>query len=73
VTGVEPGTGFPFNRRIERKFGRVPKLKAGEARPFVIDYEVLADAQVVAGAAAEIERIRAGRPTVLEAEPVKLD
>jgi len=73
VTGLEPGTGFPFNRRIERKFGRVPKLKAGEARPFVIDYEVLANAQVVASAVAEIERIRAGRPTTLEAEPVKSD
>ena len=26
VTGLEPRTGFPNNRRIERKFGRVPKL-----------------------------------------------
>jgi hypothetical protein len=73
VTGLEPGTGFPFNRRMERKFGRVPKLKAGEARPFVIDYAVLADAQAVAGAVAEIDRIRAGRPTTVDPEPVKLD
>jgi Domain of unknown function (DUF4432) len=29
VTGLEPGTGFPNNRRIERKFRRVPKLPSG--------------------------------------------
>ena len=73
VTGLEPGTGFPFNRRIERKFRRVPRLKAGEARPFVIDYEVLSGDGPVAGAVAEIDRIRAGRPLTVDPEPVKLD
>ena len=24
VTGIEPATGFPFNRMVERKYGRVP-------------------------------------------------
>jgi hypothetical protein len=73
VTGLEPGTGFPFNRRIERRFGRVPKLQSGVARPFVIDYEVLADGAAVARAATDIERIRAGRPTAVDSEPAKLD
>ena len=38
VTGLEPGTNFPYNRRIERKAGRVPKLAAGESRHFAIDF-----------------------------------
>ena len=29
VTGLEPGTGFPNNRRIERKFGRVRSWRRG--------------------------------------------
>ena len=40
VTGLEPGTGFPFNRNIERKFGRVPKLGPGESRVFELEYSV---------------------------------
>ncbi len=40
VTGLEPGTGFPFNRSVERKAGRVPKLKPGEKREFTLVYRV---------------------------------
>ena len=38
VTGLEPATGFPLHRSIERQFGRVPKLAAGETRQFVLDF-----------------------------------
>ncbi len=38
VTGLEPGTGFPHNRSIERKYGRVPVLAPGGERVFRIDY-----------------------------------
>ena len=41
VTGLEPGTGFPPNRSIERKAGRVPKLKPNETRQFAIDVAIL--------------------------------
>ena len=41
VTGLEPGTGFAFNRRIERRAGRVPRLAPGASRSFTIDFEVL--------------------------------
>ena len=37
VTGLEPGTGFLYTRRLEREAGRVPKLKPGETRRFAID------------------------------------
>ena len=40
VTGIEPATGYPFNRRIERKYGRVPKLAAGESRSFTLDFGI---------------------------------
>lgn len=38
VTGLEPGTAFPQNRSVERKYGRVPVLKPGESRTFSLKY-----------------------------------
>jgi hypothetical protein len=73
VTGLEPGTGFPYNRRVERKFGRVPKLGPhGEVR-FAIDFAVHSGKDEVGRAAAEVARIQAGRRTQIVAEPAKLD
>ena len=40
VTGLEPGSGFPHNRSIERKYGRVPVLKGGESRSFRLEYTI---------------------------------
>ena len=40
VTGIEPATGFPFNRLVERKYGRVPKLAPGESRNFTLDFGI---------------------------------
>ena len=40
VTGIEPATGFPFNRLVERKYGRVPKLSAGETRSFTLNFGI---------------------------------
>ena len=33
VTGIEPATSFPFNRRIERKYGRVPMIQPERLDP----------------------------------------
>ncbi|MEQ8762892.1 MAG: aldose 1-epimerase family protein [Planctomycetota bacterium] len=41
VTGIEPGCGYPHNRRIERAHGRVPTLGAGEARSFRLEFGFL--------------------------------
>lgn len=68
VTGLEPGTGYPYNRRIERQFGRVPKLKAGEERTFVIDFQVLRGREIQT-ALATIEKIKAGRESKIETQP----
>ena len=69
VTGLEPGTGFPYTRRIEREAGRVPKLKPGETRRFTIDVGVHTTAAAVSAAADQISRIQAGRPIQLDRKP----
>ena len=48
VTGLEPGTGFPNPRSVERQAGRVPQLAPGEARCFALDFAILDDAKQVA-------------------------
>jgi hypothetical protein len=73
VTGLEPGTGYPYNRRIERKFGRVPKLAPGATRSFDIDFQILRGADAIAKAKTQIENIQAGRRTETNAEPAKID
>ncbi len=73
VTGLEPSTGFPNNRRIERKAGRVPKLGPGESRKFAIDFEVVSGTDAVGRAAAEIAVIQAGRETQLESAPERIE
>ncbi|MHC4072463.1 MAG: DUF4432 family protein, partial [Planctomycetota bacterium] len=65
VTGLEPGTGFPLNRSIERKFGRVPKLAPHQSRSFTIDFGLHAGKDQVNAAADDIARIWAGRKTSL--------
>ena len=72
VTGLEPGTGFPYNRRIERIAGRVPKLKPGESRQFAIDFAIHAGKDNVKRAAEQINRLQAGRKTQVDAEPAKV-
>ncbi len=54
VTGLEPSTGFPHNRSVERKYGRVPVLKPGESRNFGLEYTIHNDKESVE---AGIERI----------------
>ena len=62
VTGMEPGTGFPFNRKVERAHGRVPKLAPGESRSFTLDYAFYTGSQVGL-AEARVRSIQADRPT----------
>lgn len=73
VTGLEPGTGFPRNRSVERKFGRVPKLGPHESRSFTIDFALHADKKSVAAAADDIARIWAGRDTEFDKTPLATD
>jgi hypothetical protein len=69
VTGLEPGTGFPYTRRIERERGRVPKLKPGDARRFSIDIGLHAGAADVAGVEQRIARIQNRRSVQVDGAP----
>jgi uncharacterized protein DUF4432 len=65
VTGLEPGTGFPNNRRIERKFGRVPKLPPGGTFKASIDVTIHTTSTEVAEVSNRIEALQGGiDPTV---------
>jgi hypothetical protein len=69
VTGLEPGTGFPYTRRVEREAGRVPKLKPGEMRRFAIDVGLHTTSDAVRAVDDEIKRIQNGRPTQIDRAP----
>ncbi len=69
VTGLEPGTSFPFNRRIERLAGRVPRLAPGASSKMAVDVTVLLSREDVARAANEIKRLQGGREVQLDKEP----
>ena len=63
---MEPGTGFPRNRSIERKFGRVPKLGPHQSRSFTIDFGLHRGQEQVTAVAHEIADIWAGRKTQVD-------
>jgi hypothetical protein len=69
VTGLEPGTGFPYTRRLEREAGRVPRLKPGETRRFAIDVGVHTTAAAVTTVEEQIKRIQGGRSTQIDRAP----
>jgi hypothetical protein len=69
VTGVEPGTGFPNNRRIERKFGRVPKLPPGGTFSATIDFALHATHSEVADVSKRIEALQGGVQPIVDDRP----
>jgi hypothetical protein len=69
VTGLEPGTGFPNNRRIERKFGRVPKLAPGETFEASIDITIHTTSNEVAEVSNRIEALQGGIEPVVDEKP----
>lgn len=73
VTGIEPGTGFPHNRRVERACGRVPRLAAGASRTFAIDYAVHVGEAEVESQAARIKAIQGDRKPIVEKTPEPID
>jgi hypothetical protein len=69
VTGLEPGTGFPYTRRLEREAGRVPKLKPGQTRRFAIDVGLHTTADAVRAVNDRIKRTQNGRSTQIDRAP----
>jgi hypothetical protein len=73
VTGIEPGTNFPNNRRIERKLGRVPKLAPKASHSATLDFTLLTTAGDVESALKRIAAAQGAFKPVLEARPEKKD
>lgn len=69
VTGLEPGTGFPYNRNLERKSGRVPKLKPGETRKFTLQFTLHDSKESIGSVRSEIEKLQGGNQPQLDKEP----
>ena len=57
VTGLEPGTGFPHNRSVERKYDRVPTLQAAESRNFTLEYTLHSSKEAVQNALSNIKQL----------------
>ena len=73
VTGLEPGTNFPANRRVERQYGRVRKLAPGASQPFTFDYAVHIGPAEVKAEADRVAAIQAGRTPTIDEQPEKKD
>ena len=73
VTGLEPATNFPNNRRVERRLGRVPKLAAGASHTATIDFGIHVGTDAVKAIAQRIEAIQGAKKPVLQDAPEKKD
>ncbi|WP_182870423.1 aldose 1-epimerase family protein [Stieleria mannarensis] len=69
VTGIEPGTGYPYNRKIERAAGRVPKLSPGQSRQFTLDIGLHRGQENVAAIVDAVKSIQGDRQPVVKREP----
>jgi hypothetical protein len=72
VTGLEPGTNYPYNRRIERQFGRVPRLDAGATYRATIDFGIHLGKDAVGKVADRIQAIQNGLSTTVDDKPMKI-
>lgn len=68
VTGIEPGTGYPNNRSVERAAGRLPVLAGGQTRSFTVEIGLLRDADVQ-DALAEVKQLQNGQDVEFVGEP----
>ena len=69
VTGLEPATGFPLHRSIERKLDRVPKLAAGETREFELDFGLHIGQDAVSDQRRWIADLQGDQPLEVRATP----
>jgi hypothetical protein len=70
VTGLEPGTDFPYNRKVERQAGRLSRLAPGETRRFTLDFGVHSGSTAVSEASRRIEALQNGRAAQVDRNPL---
>ncbi|MEM7457560.1 MAG: aldose 1-epimerase family protein [Planctomycetota bacterium] len=71
VTGLEPGTGFPYNRSVERPEGRVPTLDPGASVEFKMEVTLLPDSESVQAVAELIAEIQGAAVPEVNQQPPK--
>jgi hypothetical protein len=69
VIGIEPGTSFPNTRRIERKFGRVPKLAGGAAHTMAIDFGIHVGASELTPVVDRLDALQKTHPAIVDEVP----
>ena len=69
VTGIEPATGYPYNRKVERAAGRVPKLAPGKSRRFTLDFGLHNGNVAVNSAIKKIHAIQGGHKIDVQSKP----
>jgi hypothetical protein len=71
VTGIEPGTSSPANRRLERAAGRLPVLGPGESRRFHLEVRILSESTEVQAVEEAIRTLQLRQPTVFSPRTVR--
>jgi hypothetical protein len=64
VTGLEPGTSFPFPKPVERAAARVPRLNGGESYQTKLAFSALVSGEEVEHAEGLIRRLQRADPEV---------
>ncbi len=70
VTGIEPGTNYPYNRNLERRAGRVPKLAGKESKEIELKFTVHSNEGEVGQLKSAIDAIKANRPATSPRNPI---
>ena len=70
VTGLEPGTGFPYNRVVEREAKRLRTLEPGEQVRFVVETTILSNQAAVDSTRQDITEIQqTAAPKIITTPP----
>ena len=70
VTGLEPGSNYPYPLPVERAAGRLKTLEPGTEARFRIRFDLLAGTSAVAACAARIDKLKAGVGVTVHNEPI---
>ncbi|MBX9655371.1 aldose 1-epimerase family protein [bacterium] len=69
VTGIEPGTNYPYNRKLERAAGRVPKIPGHGEYQVTVDFDLHIGPEAVTNLIGGISKIQGNQKTDFIAEP----
>ena len=70
LTGLEPATNLPNAKPFERGRGRVLRLPPGGRHETQVSIEILAHAEAVAAAVAEIDALQRRQPVAIYDRPL---